>query len=401
MAAKRSMQSQEKPLPKWNFFAHPHSLNQQIAIGAGILTVVTVVGYLAHGQNITTPQSTFASSYSKAVSRDKERYTQLATLSEALDAYKKETKEYPASLTALAPTYLQEIPKDPSTGQPFGYQGDAGKFTVKFGLEQGTTTLPAGEHTLSEKGFDSPAPTSTEISKTENAATTVTIPTVPAGPVAAPHSASDAVVPLPPQQKKSPTPLVVDSDNDGLSDALEIQIGTDPHSPNILSGTQLAYQNTSPPNTPPSETSPSEPSSTTTTTTTASAPLKSLQKSFGFLNTLAKIVEENFQPLPQKNDAVPNPEIPAEEKTTTAPSHKISAELATAATTININTPEMNQMKTEVVQTTQSPELGQAVKNFWSLLQEKIWQFSKTIILQFITLLRTTWNIVMSLVTAK
>ena len=398
MAAKRSMQSQGKPLPKWNFFAHPHSLNQQIAIGAGILTVVTVVGYLAHGQNITTPQSTFASSYSKAASRDKERYAQLATLSEALDAYKKETKEYPASLTALAPTYLHEIPKDPSTGQPFGYQGDATKFTVKFGLEQGTTTLPAGEHTLSEKGFDSPAPTSKEISKTENAATTVTIPTVPTSPVTTTHSVSDAEAP--PQQKKSPTPLVVDSDNDGLSDALEIQIGTDPHSPNILSSTQLAYQNTSPPSAAPSDASPAGPSSTTTTAT-ASAPLKSLQKSLGFLDTLSKIVEENFQPLPQKNDAVLNPEIPTKEKTTTAPPHKISAELATAATTININTPEMNQMKTEVVQTTQSPELGQAVKNFWSLLQEKIGQFSKTIILQFVTLLRTVWNILVALVTAK
>ena len=394
MVAKRSMQSQEKPLPKWNFFAHPHSLNQQIAIGAGILTVVAVVGYLAHGQNISPQQSTFASSYSKAASRDKERYAQLATLSEALNTYKKETKEYPASLTALAPTYLQEIPKDPSTGQPFVYQGDATKFTVKFGLEQGTTTLPAGEHTLSEKGFDSPAPTSTEI-----AATTVTIPTVPTGPVAAIHSASDAAIPLPPQQK-TPTPLAVDSDNDGLSDALEIQIGTDPHSPNILSGTQLAYKNTSPTNTPPSDTSPSGPSSTTATPT-SSTPSKSLQKSLGFLDTLAKIVEENFQPLPQKNDAVPNPEIPTKEKITTAPPHKISAELATAATTISINTPEMNQMKTEVVQTTQSPELGQAIKNFWSLLQEKVGQFSKTIILQFVTLLRTVWNILVALVTAK
>jgi hypothetical protein len=48
----------------------------------------------------------------------------------ALELYKAETGQYPASLDKLAPKYIADVPQDPYTLAPFGYKLSEGKYTV-------------------------------------------------------------------------------------------------------------------------------------------------------------------------------------------------------------------------------------------------------------------------------
>ncbi len=148
--------------------------------------------------------------------RDWERYRHLDSLRIALATYQHDNRKYPDKLEQLVPDYLERIPVDPLTGQPYEYSGSQSDFKLSFSMEQGVLTLAPGPHVVTPLGFDpvvsQPVPPATPPA-----------PPTPA-PVVSPGAPAN---PLPPVSPAG----AIDSDNDGLSDADEKALGTDPYKP--------------------------------------------------------------------------------------------------------------------------------------------------------------------------
>ncbi|PSO45196.1 MAG: hypothetical protein BRC25_02815 [Parcubacteria group bacterium SW_6_46_9] len=81
-------------------------------IVAGSIIAIIVVGliYWASTLECTGPAS-----------RDLRRETDLEQLQEALDMYKRDNRDYPSQLTELD-TYMNRVPKDPTTDQSYKYK---------------------------------------------------------------------------------------------------------------------------------------------------------------------------------------------------------------------------------------------------------------------------------------
>ncbi len=466
MPPKRSIPHPKTPHDdSWAVFDHPllthqHSSRIKILIGVGALTAVVIGGYIAHGQNFRAPRpAEFPTSLGTspvaqkavATARDLERFQEVGQLRAALDAYKKQTNTYPPKLDALAPTYVQDVPKDPATGKPYSYKGDAKDYSLGFTLEQGTPSIPVGDHVISAKGIDAGSPATPPQTVNEVAMVTIgsrgqtpelkawsdpasvggqspsgTVPPPVPPPTPAPidTSAKADGQPLPSINAPTQEPPAIDTDHDGLSDNLEMGIGTDPKkvdtdgdglkdgdeiiiyrtdplTPNAIP-TQQKTLVSSPPVTSPSQTPPSleKPS------VVVNPPEKSTPPSEG-VDVAKKIAEKKVAEI---SAAIAAPNITNAELQKIAEDVRASAErqasalLATAQTTkvkVNLNTPEVNQMKTEVTTVAQSPELDHAVKNLWSTVWGKMWGFSKDIALKFFALLHMAWNAFIALIPKK
>jgi len=133
-----------------------------------------------------------------AEDRDWERYRAMNVLRIALNSYAFAKDAYPQTLRELVPTYLEKVPLDPSTGQPYEYARTSSAYKVSFDLEQGVLLLVPGRHQLTPKGLDIP-------DQSKRAPT------------------------LAPPPAPEPGPPPVDADNDGLADAEETRLGTDPN----------------------------------------------------------------------------------------------------------------------------------------------------------------------------
>lgn len=157
--------------------------------------------------------------------RDLERYGDVNTIKIALAGYFSDEREYPATLILLEPKYVTEVPTDPLTEEPYGYRRDGLSYKLSFSLEAGVFALAKGDHFLTPEGFDvepvqAPPPP-------ESGTSVITVPS----PEPPPTQPTEPVNPLPedPLQPAPPEPgTPTDADQDGLADADETTLGTDP-----------------------------------------------------------------------------------------------------------------------------------------------------------------------------
>ncbi len=80
-----------------------------------LLVVVTIIGLLASAGVV------MYNSFLKK-SRDERRKLDLSNIRIALEAYKSDNDSYPSRLDDLTPNYLDKIPTDPKTKDPYSYQ---------------------------------------------------------------------------------------------------------------------------------------------------------------------------------------------------------------------------------------------------------------------------------------
>lgn len=144
-----------------------------------------------------------------AADRDLERYGAVNSLRLALASSQGDLKKYPDALEELVPKYLVKLPVDPTTGWDYHYINSPAGYTISFTLEEGAIGLSKGDHILTPLGFDKPL---LEVKPTPPPQTEVT--TVP--PTEVPSN------PLPPPNQGP------DTDEDGLSDTIEGDLGTNP-----------------------------------------------------------------------------------------------------------------------------------------------------------------------------
>lgn len=142
--------------------------------------------------------------------RDWKRYDDVNEIRQALERYLKANKNYPDDLAALAPTFLETVPTDPSEGQSYVYVKDNLTFTLTFTVEKGLLAYAPGNHTATPQGFDVPAqqvtPPADEVTTVQEIAATG-------------------------EQPVTPQPVQADADGDKLVDADEASNGTDPANP--------------------------------------------------------------------------------------------------------------------------------------------------------------------------
>ncbi len=96
----------------------------------------------------------------QARARDEKRLYDLRLLQVALQRYRTEHNgAFPAALSALLPAYLQELPRDPLSGQPYTYNApsvNAQFYTMNYALEVGAQNVSAGSHTATPAGVATP-----------------------------------------------------------------------------------------------------------------------------------------------------------------------------------------------------------------------------------------------------
>lgn len=156
--------------------------------------------------------------------RDLERYGDVNTVKIALAEYYGEEKAYPASLAALAPRYVAEVPTDPVTGATYGYVRTGLSYKLSFALEAGVFALSKGEHFLTPNGFDV-EPIQAPPPPPEGETVVTTIP--PPEPTAPPEPTNPLPEePTPPSGEEQAPPAPSDIDGDGLTDDDEVARGT-------------------------------------------------------------------------------------------------------------------------------------------------------------------------------
>lgn len=160
---------------------------------------------------VTAPAVTTGRQRFELKEPDLERYRLVNTVIRlALAAYKREFGVYPNALEDLLPTFLTAVPTDPVSGEAYAYVRTATGYTLTFRLDSPIFTLAAGEHVMSPKGIDIPRE---------------------AGAAAVPMTQPPEVSKIPGtviEEPMSPLPPPPDNDADGLPDAEETALGTDP-----------------------------------------------------------------------------------------------------------------------------------------------------------------------------
>ena len=88
-----------------------------------ILIVVAIIGVLT---------AILAANYTEARknSRDKIRKSDLKTIQLSLEVYKSQVGSYPANLSALTPTYIAQVPVDPS-GSAYIFSSNGSSYKVR------------------------------------------------------------------------------------------------------------------------------------------------------------------------------------------------------------------------------------------------------------------------------
>lgn len=124
--------------------------------------------------------------------RDSARYAHANQMRLALASYQRQYRNYPEELKQLVPSYLPQLPVDPTTFKPYDYVKDSGGFSIKFSLEKGIFTLSAGEHTLTSRGFDIVTAIPQQSAQSKPAAVNVIPPP------------EEPINPLPPMETKEP-----------------------------------------------------------------------------------------------------------------------------------------------------------------------------------------------------
>ena len=108
-----------------------------------LLVVIAIIGLLA-----TAVIASLNSARKKG--RDARRISDISQLRQALEMYYDSNGQYPASLSALEPTYISKVPKDP-LGNDYNYvQGTSGTTYVLY------TTLEQDTHPALNSDVDTP-----------------------------------------------------------------------------------------------------------------------------------------------------------------------------------------------------------------------------------------------------
>jgi len=165
--------------------------------------------------------------------RDNRRYADIHDIRLAIVAYKVDKLQLPEALPALKPKYLAEVPLDPSSGKPYDYSVDGDWFAIGFDLEAGLLGLKPGHHVYTPDGIDAQknAPPTPIGPPPEPSSAPVANEPVNAAPPEAATNQPANVAPAPPVAENPAPPSDVDSDQDGLTDAQEKSLGTDPNNP--------------------------------------------------------------------------------------------------------------------------------------------------------------------------
>jgi len=161
--------------------------------------------------------------------RDQDRYAAVNLLKIALAGYYGDFREYPESLSPLAPKYVSQLPTDPQTGAPYDYRRDDRSYVITFTLEAGVLALSPGKHTLSPNGID--------VVPEQSAVPPESVTSV--GVIAAdPSLATPPSDTAPPDESQPPFPSPetpvqpsADADADGVPDEEEAVHGADPANP--------------------------------------------------------------------------------------------------------------------------------------------------------------------------
>ena len=89
----------------------------------------------------------------QAKDRDKQRLEHVSQLQKALEDYYKAKKSYPEKLEEIMPDFLEELPKDPETGEVYSYTPigslPAKHYDILYTLEIGDDDHPDGENVAS------------------------------------------------------------------------------------------------------------------------------------------------------------------------------------------------------------------------------------------------------------
>ncbi|MFA5134165.1 MAG: hypothetical protein WC505_00035 [Patescibacteria group bacterium] len=97
----------------------------------------------------------------QAESRDNKRLTDMKMLRIMLESYRDDNGNYPETLDALVPDYLEVIPSNPGPGgQPYTYTGIGSKpyayYDMSYWLEVGLEGIAPGMHVMSPGGLATP-----------------------------------------------------------------------------------------------------------------------------------------------------------------------------------------------------------------------------------------------------
>lgn len=109
----------------------------------------------------TPPQQMSETEREQARMRDTKRLSDIKMIQVALESYKKASAAYPESLSQLVPTYLKDLPTNPSPGgMEYSYTAIGGTpytyYDLNYYLEIGADDIALGDHTASPGGVATP-----------------------------------------------------------------------------------------------------------------------------------------------------------------------------------------------------------------------------------------------------
>ena len=131
-------------------------MNNKFKFGFTLIEILVVVAIIASLSVII--YASFGGA--KAGSRDQKRISDISSIQLALEQHFNKNSFYPFTLSNLVPTYMPEIPKDPSSDQIYDYlpltrsiESPLNQYCVSYHLW--TKFEKNNSHLSSKRGFDS------------------------------------------------------------------------------------------------------------------------------------------------------------------------------------------------------------------------------------------------------